>query len=1028
MKLLSSLRGQLVLAIAAATLVLAAAGMVAILWHAHHGDKSLAALAQAGVSAEAAAAIHASLDQDQEAMRDIQIGSTAGAILVLAGLGWFFLIRRTGHRLDLIREALMADIAVVPKIKVSGSDEIAVMARAAEKRIAEAAALSIAERAVNDERLKLRAVIENGTSAILTVALDGRIESANPAASHLYVHPTDALVGLPIERILRAADESESPWAELCRSGRLTEIELDRHDGTHVPVEVAVIAIRDSRGAVKFHSVIARDLSQRRSMERQLREAEAALRERAEAAAAEAHARLHELMSSTSQGVLLCGPDDRVMLINDAFLDTYLPSATAQAQRVQVHQGMRFDVLFGLIVESGAFGPEGPERDRQLAICRAARAQGDGSSIRQDLSDGRHVVASFSRTHDGGLLSIVTDISETVRRASEFEVIVNNIPAIVTHFDRDERLTFTNRTGEQWHGRSLSELRGLRLKDVVTGTYYEQVKPMVEAVLAGKPQRTEVRALLGDGRERALQVQYVPDFGGGSTVKGFFAIATDVSEVVRAMERLKAITDNVPALIAQVDEDRRVQFTNRTGEIWHGLPASAMMGRRAPEFLPPDYVEVLRPLSDGALRGETKQLLHRHRFGDGVTRWVNMRYVPDRRGDGSIAGYFVLGVDDTEALQTMQDLAAVADNLPVLIARVDAQERYQFINKTGARWYRHPVDQIIGRTLAELMTPEQYQAIKPYVAAVLAGEAQHFEYELKLPSGDTRWLDTRFVPQINPQGEVEGYYSLVINVSKRRDAEEQLRHIQRLETVGQLTGGIAHDFNNILGVVLGNLDLLTPLVGAQPMAANLVQRAIESAERGASLTHRLLAFGRRQTLLPRQVDVGALINEMGDLLERTLSDVVAVKTSLASDLWPVVIDVVQLESAILNLAINARDADAREIQIDVRNETLTDSSHHADDFKAGDYVAITVRDNGRGMAPEVLDRALEPFFTTKEVGKGTGLGLSMVYGFVKQSGGHVTLSSAPGKGSAITLYLPRGAASASAPATAWEDEPRVRVS
>ncbi|MBM3482567.1 MAG: PAS domain S-box protein [Alphaproteobacteria bacterium] len=910
MKLLSSLRGQLVLALAAATLILAAAGVVAILWHGHHGEETLAALVQSGVSAEAAGRMQASLEHDQDTMRAIQIVSTAGSIALLAGFGWFFLIRRTGRRLDRIREALMADIVATPKIDVGGNDEIAAMARAAERRLTESAALAVAEKAVNDERLKLRSIIEHGTSAILTVGLDGRIESANPAASQLFLRPVEAMVGLPVEGLFREADEAESPWAQLCRVGRLTEIELDRHDGTRVPIEIAAVAIRDGGGAVSFHTLIAHDLSRRRAMERQLREAEAALRERAEAAAAEAHARLHELMSSTSQGILVSSPDDRVMLINDAFLDTFLPVATTQVQRARVRQGMAFDELFGLFVESGAFGPEGPERARLFADCHAARARGDGSSIRMDLADGRHVVFSLSRTHDGGLLSIVTD----------------------------------------------------------------------------------------------------------------------VSDVVQAMERLKQITDNVPALIAHVDADRRVQFTNRTGEQWHARPASEMAGRRASEFLSPESLEVLRPLAEGALRGETGQLLHRHRFGDGVARWVNMRYVPEHRSDGTIAGYFVLGVDDTEALQTMQDLAAVADNLPVLIARVDAQERYQFINKTGARWYRKPVDQIVGRTLADLMTPEQYQSLKPYVDAVLAGEAQHFEYELKLPNGDTRWLDTRFVPQIDPQGEIEGYYSLVINVTERRDAEEQLRHIQRLETVGQLTGGIAHDFNNILGVVLGNLDLLTPLVGAQPMAANLVQRAIESAERGASLTHRLLAFGRRQTLLPRQVDIGVLITEMGDLLERTLSDGVEVKTSMARDLWPVVIDPVQLESAILNLAINARDAGAREIHIDVANETLTDTSYHAQDFKAGNYVAITVRDDGRGMTPEVLDRALEPFFTTKEIGKGTGLGLSMVYGFVKQSGGHVTLSSMPGQGSAITLFLPRGVVTVSAPATAWQDEPRARVS
>jgi CheY-like chemotaxis protein len=231
-----------------------------------------------------------------------------------------------------------------------------------------------------------------------------------------------------------------------------------------------------------------------------------------------------------------------------------------------------------------------------------------------------------------------------------------------------------------------------------------------------------------------------------------------------------------------------------------------------------------------------------------------------------------------------------------------------------------------------------------------------------------------------------------------------------MEAVGQLTGGLAHDFNNLLAIIIGNLDMLREMRADDPVTDELVRDALESALRGADLTRRLLAFARRQPLQPEQVDINEVIGAIVRLLTRTLGENIAIEMSLAPNVWPVQIDRAQFEAAIANLATNARDAMPRggALLIDTRNGHL-DAAYAAghSDVIPGDYVVVEVSDSGIGMPPEVVSRIFEPFFTTKEQGKGTGLGLSMVFGFMKQSGGHVTVYSEPGKGTTFRLYLPR---------------------
>jgi signal transduction histidine kinase/ActR/RegA family two-component response regulator len=256
--------------------------------------------------------------------------------------------------------------------------------------------------------------------------------------------------------------------------------------------------------------------------------------------------------------------------------------------------------------------------------------------------------------------------------------------------------------------------------------------------------------------------------------------------------------------------------------------------------------------------------------------------------------------------------------------------------------------------------------------------------------------------------------ALKSEAEERQAAEAQLRQVQKMEAVGQLTGGIAHDFNNMLAVVVGGIDLaLRRLNGPRREVSAHLNNAMEGATRAAALTRRLLSFARSEPLLPERVDSKDLIGGMSELLDRTLGERIKVEVALAPDTWPTYVDPHQLENAIVNLAVNARDAMDGEGLMRVTTENVRLAANEVGDVQAGEYVKISVSDTGCGMAPDVVDRAFEPFFTTKPVGKGTGLGLSQIFGFAHQSGGEVGIESTVGVGTSVSIYLPRTEVAAS---------------
>ncbi len=291
------------------------------------------------------------------------------------------------------------------------------------------------------------------------------------------------------------------------------------------------------------------------------------------------------------------------------------------------------------------------------------------------------------------------------------------------------------------------------------------------------------------------------------------------------------------------------------------------------------------------------------------------------------------------------------------------------------------------------------------------GGVQIYETQVRYADGSRHDVVLHKATFGRETGSLAGIVGVMLDVTDQKQAEERLRRAQQLESLGKLTGGVAHDFNNLLTVVLGNLELIADEIGPDSDLQDCARAALRAVKRGADLTQQLLAYARKQPLAPRAIDVNGLLSEMTGLLRRSLGETIVIETRLSPDLWPAQADLSQLQNAILNLCLNARDAMALPGgRLTIETQALrigSESREVAGDLSAGEYVSLVVRDTGRGMSSEVLERATEPFFSTKDLSQGGGLGLSMVFGFAKQSGGTLVIESKEGEGTATTIYLPR---------------------
>jgi PAS domain S-box-containing protein len=505
--------------------------------------------------------------------------------------------------------------------------------------------------------------------------------------------------------------------------------------------------------------------------------------------------------------------------------------------------------------------------------------------------------------------------------------------------------------------------------------------------------------------------------------------------------------------IGGLEVDLRTGFRNRRSPEYlliHGLPPDAAEESHEDwvRRIHPDDREATEKKFRDAVAGKVRDYTVQYRIirpSDGETRWISVKSTIERDAQGRALRLVGAHTDVTEQVsaeqalrQSEEQFRKLADQLAELNAtlaqRVEEKTRerdriwnvsqdlllvadrngvWQTVNPAWTRTLGWSEAELLNRTSEWMEHPDDGGITRAQIKKLGAGDTTvRFESRFRHKDGSYRWLSWTGVP------DRDHIYAVARDVTAEKAAAERLKateeallQSQKMEAVGQLTGGIAHDFNNLLTGIVGSLDLLQTRLnqGRTDNVARYINAAMTSANRAAALTHRLLAFARRQPLIPKSVDANALVVSLEDLLRRTIGETIDLEIAASDDLWCTLCDPNQLESALLNLAINARDAmpDGGKLTISTANARLDSVTAETPALSPGDYICIGVTDSGVGMSPEVAARAFDPFFTTKPIGQGTGLGLSMIYGFARQSNGHATIDSKLGQGTSVKLYLPR---------------------
>lgn len=558
----------------------------------------------------------------------------------------------------------------------------------------------------------------------------------------------------------------------------------------------------------------------------------------------------------------------------------------------------------------------------------------------------------------------------------------------------------------------------------------EEDKPAAEALRDALLHGTDVepatfRICTPAGELRYIQVRARFERDSSGNVIMIYGTLQDITEQKETEEALR-LSEERFRLVAMATADTVFDWRVVDDAVWWSDGLQTIFGYEPAEhttsesiwanFVHPDDRDQMQASLQRAIAEGDDELREECRFlrSGGEVAHVTLRAFLVRNNAGEVTRIVGSVNDVTLHLRYEEKLREQAELLnkardAIIVHGLDHRIRYW--SKGAERIFQWQSGDTVGRSMVSLLCKEPGAYIDAVNATIKKGEWSGRILQ-KRKDGSTLTIDGTWSLMTDEDGNPDAILAINTNVSDRVLLEEQLRQSQRLEAVGQLTGGIAHDFNNLLTIILGNAELMMEPETELAEIPELAELVRDTAQRGSDLTQRLLAFARQQYLQPRIVDVNELINGMEKLLQRTLLEHTKVEIIYQEDVWPTYVDPARLEAAILNLAINARDAmnSGGNLIIETANVQLDETyGTDAPEVAPGSYVVIAVSDTGTGIDPENLDKVFDPFFTTKEKGKGTGLGLSMTYGFVKQSNGNITIDSEPGQGTTVKLYLPMAA-------------------
>ncbi len=651
------------------------------------------------------------------------------------------------------------------------------------------------------------------------------------------------------------------------------------------------------------------------------------------------------IVNSPVPKVLMWGPD-HVMIYNDGYAEI------AGARHPQAMGGTVAAVWPDLwdwntaILQRGFRGEVVAFHDQPMMLTRGAAPQ-------QLFLDLFYTPVHLDDGCVGGVMCTVIDNTARIgaeiavaASAAELRAITDALPVLISYVGEDQVYRFANSYYLDWFGLTPEQVAGRHLRDVLGAEIYAERLPLVERVLAGETIQTEGRMPHRDGGHRRADIRYLPRVGDDGAVRGFHVLVTDVEERATREAAVRTSNDRFRAAMEAVH-----------GVLWTNTADGRMLGEQ------PGWT---------ALTGQDFAAYEGYGWSSAVHP------------------------DDAVPTIAAWEAAVAARSIFVFEHRVrrhDGAWRNCLIRALPIKDAAGDIIEWVGvhTDITEQRAAEQ----------TLRDQAEHLQRQVR-----HRERAEEQLRQLNENLEAR----VIAEIGERRAAEAALAQAQKMETIGKLTGGVAHDFNNLLQVVSGNLQLLAKDIAGNDRAERRVSNAMAGVSRGSKLAAQLLAFGRRQALEPKVVNVTRFIQGMDDMLRRAIGEGIEVETVFGGGLWNCFIDPAQIENALLNLAINARDAmdGTGKLTIELANAHLDDAyARRHEEVEAGQYVMLAVSDTGSGMAADIVTKVFEPFFSTKSEGKGSGLGLSMVYGFVKQSGGHVKIYSEVGEGTTIKLYLPR---------------------
>jgi PAS domain S-box-containing protein len=870
-----------------------------------------------------------------------------------------------------------------------------------------------AERKLRESERRYAVTLSSIGDAVIATDEQGRVSFMNPAAEALTGWSHAEATGRPLVEVFHIINEQtrqpvENPAAKVLRDGVVVGLAnhtllLSRHGGER-PIDDSGAPIRDDRGRMTGVVLVFHDVTEQRRSQQAL-------------------ALFRSLLDRTTDAIEVVDPE------TGRFLDVNESACRAHGYTREEYLALRVPDLDPVVAARP--WPEFREETRRAGsrVLESLHRRKDGATFPVEVS------VTYIRLDRDYFLAVVRDITERKRaeealRRSETSLVRAQRIAHLGDWEQQldpDRLRWSDEVFRIF-GVELGEFTG------TSEDFFRRVHPddvaairgaVAEAIRLRRPYSLDHRIVRPDGTVCHVHEHAEPVYEEAGRATALVGTVQDITERKRAEEALRESQERL-RLAVQATGLGPWDWDLRTGAVDFSPEWKRQLGYEGHE-IPGRYEEWEGLLhSDdrervlGALRDylEERQpdyaVEFRLRHKDGSYRWIYTRAVA-LRDEGS-RPYRMLGchLDITERRRAEEALReshgllnAVVEGTSDAVFVKDLNGCYLLINSAGARLFGRPASEILGQGDHELLPPEAAHVAAERDSRVMASGSPQTLEETATVAGARRTFLTTRSPFRNALGRVAGLVGISRDVTELKLLEEQYLQAQKMEAVGRLAGGIAHDFNNLLTVINGYADVLFGLLRSDDPGRESLAEILKAGERAATLTRQLLAFSRKQLLQPQVVNLNALLGDLVKLLQRLIGEDVELALVAAPGLGLTTVDPGQFEQAVINLAVNARDAmsGGGRLTIATRNADL-DVGHHPE-VRPGRYVLVAVTDTGCGMDEATRARVFEPFFTTKEPGKGTGLGLAMVYGFVMQSGGHVEVDSEPGRGTTFRVYLPR---------------------